>query len=294
MNSPAPNSPAPAADRFWFPVIDEHRLRLVRMTHVVIAGLYFISCFPDASVWFGDRGWIGGRRLAEFIDAADLGTQVRAYVSPLWLFESLNVVQLTLLWGGALSAVVIAVDFFRRDTWLRIVVPALWLTFLSVANRYLMLAGPTEALLSLSLFVIVIASLPRTGSSWVGLGVRVLSLQWTIVSAAVTLGTLRSQVWWDGTGAFALAEPTGLRAVDWTQGVLNTTWVHDTLTLMLAFALPVGAIMVWIPTTRRLGIGLALLWSVLLAAIGSRWIDGMVMAAGAVTFTTLREPSRDG
>jgi len=269
---------------FWNPQVNPQRLIWLRGTMALSAGFYFLSALTDAALWVGDEGLLSRQSIGDFLSAADLQSEARYYLSPLWWFDSAAAYRVFLIAGITLSLGVVSGRVPRLTTWV------LWFWIVAAANRLMMLAGMTETLLSLAMFSLAIATSTKRVSWWTGFGTRLFVCQFTIVAAVFAAGTLNGDVWWNGLGAVALAEPAGLKSIDWTEGLLTTTWVHDVLTFLIAFSLPAGILAAWHNATRKAGVAVLIAWSFAVALLGSQWLECLIFAGSATSFFCLRKP----
>lgn len=257
--------------------IDIARLRWLRAAFMAITAIYLASCYTDADVLFGRDGWINTTRVGSFLETADLQSQARWYLSPLWWTDSLSVHYACLAVGIGLA---IAVTSNQAPSWLTWLV---WLTVVAIANRYMMLASIAESWLSMSLFGLAIASSSRSQSWWTGFGIGWLKIQFTVLGIATTLSMWSQETWRMGTGAVAMTQPASERAIDWTESGLTETLVHDAVSVYLLAAIPIGLWLVW--TNRcRFGVVVLTAWALLIATLGSHFLHAALFVANACAF----------
>ncbi|MGB7345804.1 MAG: hypothetical protein WBD20_16430 [Pirellulaceae bacterium] len=288
-----------AWDRFWFAPQALGIVSLLRGCFCAITAIYFLSSLPDVADWYGDKSAFSQHNVAEFFAIAELQSETRWILSPLFWIESVLgskawVHYLYLIAGVALCA---ATALGRGG---RIVPWVLWIVFVGWANRILFLAGRTETLLSLCLFACAIAPVAsawRAGSNgkkhWLaGFAIRLLSVQVTIYGILMCALMLSQDVWWNGVGSVALAAPVEDRTIDMT-GILSTVFIRDVLTHFLVLALPLGLWLAWRNTGEslwptRVGVGLLIAWSVVVAVLGSHWLFATVFATACLSLSCQR------
>ena len=281
----------PPWHQFWFASSHAALPARIRGGICLIAIAYFASCFSDLAFWYID-GPLSGNRFASFLKLGELDDAARWIVSPLFLTDSLLVYQLYLL-VGIVMAVVVAAGKGGR-----VCAVMLWLLFVGWANRSTFLAGVSESLISLGLFAGTIAVpqaawarsspasansedlrsenlAPGKPTSWTNtLALRLWATQISVVIIATVATMLAGRVWINGLGAYALVAPAMDRAIDWTvfgSPMLNT-WVHESLTHYLVWALPVGLVLAWTLGDGRLGRRLLWAWCLIVAILGSHFL----------------------
>ena len=283
-------------DAFWFTpdwVVPAARLRALLC---LLAVAYFVSSWPDIRFWYTAQGPLSPSRVAAFLQASGLQADARWIVSPLFWFDSLWMYQAWLVVSIALALLVAAGRGGRAPAWL------LWASVVAWANRSMFLSGIAETLLSLGLFATAIAppvpaknllsagvllgarrarsdtdaNLVRHWSA--GFAIRLLAVQVTLFVIATLSSMLAGRVWWNGYGAYALAAPIQDRTIDWTQTALVSGVVHETLTHLLVFMLPLGAILAWRRGTWWLGQTLISLWCLVIALLSSHWLYAGTLA----------------
>jgi hypothetical protein len=259
----------------------------------------------DASVWYSEAGAFSQANVANFFNTAQLHSETRWILSPLFLIESVIGSSSVLHYGYLIVGIALCIASMagRGGRWVNW---ALWIVFAGWANRILFLSGPTEILLSLSLFAIAIAP---PAAAWgrkqtsgeenderhwsAGLASRLLAVQITLFGL-LTFATMMAQdAWWNGYAAYAMNAPTEDRTIDLT-GFLSPTIVHEVLTHFLALALPIGLWLAWKKRSsenRLAGIGIVLLvtWCVLIALLGSHWLYAATFATGVFSITLNRD-----
>lgn len=284
MTASASNESVSDREPFSQNKIDQRRLRWVRAGLMGIAAAYLGSCFFDAGLWFGADGWINNSRVSRFLEAAELQSEARWYLSPLWWTDSLVATYALLAAGVALSIAVAAQRVPTSLTWL------VWFVTVAVANRYMMLASVAEAWLSMSLFGMAIASTTKTNSWWTGFGVTWMKIQFTALGIATALSMWSEETWRVGTGAIAMTQPASQRIIDWTESPLTSTLLHDGVSLYLIAAIPTGLWMLWTGRKRFGGIALVV-WAILVALLGSHFLYAAVFAANVGMFLVDRDRS---
>lgn len=270
-------------DRFWFAESDGRQVSQVRCLLALITAVYFFSCWTDAAFWYTNDGPLSAVRLSTFLETADLESEASWIVSPLFLAKSLWIYHAYLVVCAVTAGVVAFGRGGRIAPWL------LWLLFVGWANRTMFAGGLAETLISLGLFAAAIAP-PRIlfGSNSLGqedmrcwtanFAERLIGVQISLFGLATFLTMLGGRIWFNGLGAYALAAPVQDRSIDWTNSWLGLTFVHETLTHLLLFALPVGFWLTWRQSTHRIGQTILLTWCLAIALLGSHWLYAAVFA----------------
>ena len=249
--------------QFWFEASSLRTVLVVRAVLCVIAGMYFANCFSDAALWTSDAGPFSLSNMASFVDAAGLAGETRWIPSPLYLAESILgssqwISLLYLLVGIAMCGSVLFGVGGRTVCW------GLWIVLIGWANRLLLVSGLGESLLSMALLAAAVAP---SGCVWrselavdfhwtANVAKRLLQLQVTLVGATMVAAMLSDETWWDTAG-----------------------WARGSVLL-----LPFGLALAWIHTTKRLGVGILVLWGVLIALIDAHWLYGATFAAMSLAF----------
>ncbi|MCG8649384.1 MAG: hypothetical protein MI861_06110 [Pirellulales bacterium] len=274
-------------DRFWFQPQSLRSFAPLRGGLCLIALLYFLSAWSDATDWYAGSGTFSPQNTARIWQAAGSEGQVEFSLSPLFLTNAGWAYQ-AYLGLGILAAIAVMLGRGGRIApWL------LWGLLVGWANRAMTLAGLTETLLSLALFAAAIAP---PASCWnlakhadqthwsTRLAHRLLAVQITVVGLATLATMLAGQVWFNGLGAYALAAPSSDRTIDWTD--TNTTigaWfdrptIYETVTHLMVVALPLGLWLAWRPATRGYGRAMLWCWCGTIALLGSLWLYAATFA----------------
>lgn len=265
-----PTSPAPIAK--------------LRIGLCVITSIYFVSSMFCVGDWLVAGAPFASEHFPSLLQSMDLSSELQW--SPLYLADSFLggsqfAYQLYLLVGVALC---VCIAIGRGG----IVAPwALWFVFVGWANRLILLSGLTEVLLSLALFATAFLP-PRmsTATDWKArFSSRLLAIQTTIFAAATSASMLAQNVWWNGTGSFALAAPTQDRLLGLGEAdsiLARFAPVYELLTHSLVIALPLGIALAWSRRLNRLGVFLAITWCLIVAVLGSHWLYGATLACSVL------------
>lgn len=292
------------SDSFWFQSTDSHVIGRVRIALALVTGCYFVSAMTDVSTWFAVGAPASSSNLAGFFREAGLESDARWMISPLFLWdaifagtalsESTAVYQIYLVIGVLIAFGVAALSTERVLIWriprlLRGGLPVvlLWIWFVGWANRIVLLAGLVEPVLSLSLAALAIAPVCREGVSWRNhFATRLIAVQGSLVLIATTALMLAGNVWWNGTGAYAMIAPVEDRWLDVRQSFFETTWVYELVSAITLLSLPVGLMMAWTSKWKRIGIGLILVWCFLVALLSMKILYALTIAIIAFTLGT--------
>lgn len=269
---------------WWVSPLRISTIGLIRFALGLVTVFYFSDALTDVSFWFGVEGVHSSQNVAEFLQRSGLQDAAAASISPLFLTDSLWVYQTYCLLGIAIAT---AMMLGRGGQWICV---AAWLSVVLWSNRLLWLAGLTETILSLSLFATcfaptwkvplwnrrnLIAGEADALSPATGFSIRLLAVQATLIGLATWLSMLAGEVWWNGTGAVALAAPESARSLGLVDS-LRSPWIHEILTLAIVVTLPLGLSLAWRSgpdhSVRRYGVAILNGWAVLIAVLGSHWI----------------------
>ena len=281
-------------DAFWFSSRDVAQVVLIRGLLSLIALVYFASAWSDASFWYVNGGPLSAARVSEFLRTGGLEGAGRWIISPLFWTESPWVYQMYLVVGIAASLTVFCGRGGRVASFL------LWFLLVGWANRTMLLSGLAETLLSLGLFAAAIAP---SGRAWdffatkqveasanirgplvrhwtAGFAERLIATQITVIGLATWVTMLGGRVWFNGLGAYALAAPVQDRTINWTTSTswLVSTPMHEVLTHLMVFALPLGLLLAWLPRTSHIGKLVLSCWCLAVALLGSHWLYAMTFA----------------
>ncbi len=260
-------------DRFWFRPAAVQPIARLRGALCLVTLCYFLTSFGDVSTWYGTEGLVSQDQIVRLRVYDDLANHFRSRFSPLFLTDNLWLYQAWLAMGSVLCFVVAT---GRGTRW---AATATWLAVVGWANRSLWLAGVAETLLSLSWLAMVVAP---PASCWTatdekhwtaGLARRLLAFQATIVASTVCLTMLAGRVWWNGLGAYALVAPLQDRWIDLSIW-LAPQIIHELLTHVLVWTLPVGVTFAWRVDTQRIGRVILIVWCVTIALLTSQFLDG--------------------
>ena len=275
----------------------------------MLAAVYFFDAWTDVGDWFATGQPHSASLIGSFLTLSGLSDSVIASVSPLYWSESEVVYRGYLCFGIGLSAIV---GMGRGG---RVAKIALWLTVVFWANRLLWLSGLAETSLSLALASLAIApesdetesdetesgepgesdaiSDMATNPSLNGFAARLMAVHATLWMIATWLGMISAEAWWSGTGVVALNAPTSNRTIDWTP-CWNATWIHDGLTHVMILLPPLALLLVWLAKShrwRQAGLIGFVLWTLLLATLGSVWIHAGVLAVGVIAIKRVTNPT---
>lgn len=262
-------------DRFWFAPEAADRIARTRGLLCLITAVYFVSAFADVSFWYAEGGPFSPQNTSSFWQIAGLEQETRWNISPLFLTDTALVYHGYLAVGVMLCCVVAAGRGGRPAAF------ALWAMLVGWANRAMILSGLTETLLSLGLFAAAIApaapawaSQPQNVHWTARLARQLIAVQITLVGLGTFITMLGGRVWFNGLGAYALAAPWQDRTINWTgdDSLLVNATVHELLTHMLVFALPIGLLFAWRVSATRYGKAILTLWCLAIACLGSLWL----------------------
>jgi hypothetical protein len=275
MNSSEPDLQINRWDRFWFAPESTDRISRTRGLLSLITAVYFISAFADVSFWYAEGGPFSPHNTSSFWRIAGLEQETRWNISPLFLTDNPLIYHGYLVVGVMLCCVVAAGKGGRPAAF------ALWAMLVGWANRAMILSGLTETLLSLGLFAAAIAPAApaweshRQSVHWTArLARQLIAVQITMVGLGTFVTMLGGRVWFNGLGAYALAAPWQNRTIDWTgdDSILVNATMHESLTHMLVFALPIGLLLAWRVSATRYGKATLTLWCLAIACLGSLWL----------------------
>ncbi len=271
-------------DRFWYEPESTHHIARTRGVLCLITALYFISAWADVSFWYTAGRPFSPQNTSSFWRVAGLESATWWNVSPLFLTDNPLIYHGYLALGIVLCCAVVAGRGGRPAAL------ALWALLVGWANRAMILSGLTETVLSLGLFAAAIAPAASAWGSnraevhWTSrLAGRLIAVQITLVGLATFITMLGGRVWFNGLGAYALAAPWQDRTINWTnQGsLLGNATVHELLTHLLVFSLPIGLLLAWRRSTTRYGKAILMMWCVAIACLGSLWLYAAALAAMA-------------
>lgn len=289
-------SPRQLWDRFWFAPGPTQAAARVRAGLCLVAALYFVSAWADAGFWLTGNAPMAGDRPGEFLLAADLESDARWTISPLFLLDQ---------WVG--SSTVVYYGYLMIAIGLCLVVGigkgglvapwVLWLMFAGWANRLLLLAGVTETLLSAGLFAAATAPpaspLESDDKHWrAGFSLKLLAVQATLLGVCTIATMLSASVWWNGLGSYALLAPVedrtlGLGGTE--ASTFTSPLVYESLTHLLVVLLPLGLLLSWLRPRQWAGLGLVFAWCVAIAVLGSHWLYGLTLASTALAIRYWRD-----
>ncbi|MEM9367462.1 MAG: hypothetical protein AAGD07_15835 [Planctomycetota bacterium] len=280
-----------AIDRFvawWFRPIDISCFEWTRVLLAIACAGYFVGGMTDLSVWFGDAGWLRTDHVAGFLRLADLSSEAQTSISALFLTDRSWGYCLHLIIGCTLSVLWVLPMAGKHRSWIGAI---LWLCVAMWANRLLWVAGWSDKVLSMSVFVIALAGM-RPRSSFEAFAVRLFACQTTCVLAMTTATMLAWDVWWDGTGSVALAANTGNRVLDLTGWLTIRPWFYEGITHALIVVPILGLMLLWTgpgsQVQRNLGTGALISWCVCVALLGNHWLLGLVIASGILAVRACR------
>ena len=276
-------------NQFWFEPTSVHLVAQLRVILCLITGCYFLSCLPDVATWYGRDGVLSHDQVTAWASTEGDGNELRWQISPLFLTDNLIVYR---GWSFVGVALCLAVALGRGGRWASI---AVWLTLVAWANRSLLVAGIAEPLLSMSWLAVSIApaarAFPASNSNgpfdrhWTAtLSTRLLAVQGTIVGLATFSTMLAGRVWWNGLGSYALAAPVEdryLNAAIWISPMI----IHEPLTPLLLWMLPLGLFLAWQPRYQTFGRALLLGWTLAIALLTSHFLYA---ATFSVMFLAIR------
>ncbi|MCO8121470.1 hypothetical protein NHH03_06960 [Stieleria sp. TO1_6] len=294
---------------FWLAPSALTRLDFVRQALGIVTAIYFIASWSDVSTWYQQGAPASSSNLATFFRTAELTSDARWMVSPLFVWDSIFagsrwsesalIYRLYLVIGVVLAVLTVFPKQLqqlglpaRLSGLLGGFLPSLllWVWFVGWANRIVLLAGIVEPLLSVSLAALAIAPccLNRVDagqrSSWTAtLSRRLLAVQATLIGGLTSATMIASPTWWNGMGAYALVAPTQDRLFDVRGTFFETPWVYELTTFLLVCALPLGLILAWQTNFRRLGIGLILAWCVLIGLLSANVLYAATLGIIATT-----------
>lgn len=295
--------------QFWFAPSPPAELNSIRRALCVVVAIYFASALPDVTTWLSRGAPASSSNLATFFRTAELTSDARWMVSPLFVWDSIfgssslgesaTIYRCYLLIGIALSILVGVSDRLLRPgmpIWatrlLRSGLPTLilWVWFVGWANRIVLLAGIVEPILSLSLAALAIAPIAGShfgdGVSELGqwrttLSRRLLAVQATLIAALTTATMLASPTWWNGTGAYAIVAPEQDRLVTTTDTFFQTPLVYELTTVLIVCLLPIGILLAWQGgsdgKTRPIGLGLVWCWCALVGFLSANLLYAATM-----------------
>lgn len=305
-------------NRFWFQPASCRRLTMIRAVFCVITVLYLISSFSDLLFWYGQGGPASTENLAMFVRAAGLESEASWTISPLFTIDAWMGSRIWIYRAYLILAILLCVfvAIGRGGRWCGWI---LWLLVVGWANRSMMLSGLLESLLSLSLFAVAIGP-PSQWTNWkhdheperqprgsdandsqhwsAGFALRLIAVQFTIVAILTTASMLGGAIWWNGTGAYALAAPIEDRVLDVRDSGLSQIFarplVYETLTHVIVILLPLGTFLAWIQKSRFMGHALIAAWCLVVAVLGAHLLYAtclfaMSLAIGAKKTRLSRE-----
>ncbi len=271
---------------FWFEPSSVRLVSQLRGLLCLVTACYFLSSLTDVATWYGSDGVLSRTQVADWSSSQSESGELRWRMSPLFLTDHLMVFR-----GWAIIGVVlcVAVAIGRGGRWASI---AVWLTLIGWANRSLFVAGIAEPLLSLSWLAASIAPAstaitanglfarpffavtdPRgLDRHWTAtLSARLLAVQGTIIGLATFSTMMAGRVWWNGLGSYALAAPTQDRyfhAANW----ISPMMIHEPLTHLLLWILPLGLFLAWQPRYETIGRVLLVSWTIAIAVLTSHFL----------------------
>ncbi len=270
-------------NRFWFEPSSVRGVAQLRGLLCLITACYFVSCLPDVATWYGSEGVLSQGQVAAWASTHGDSNDLRWRISPLFLTDNLVVYRGWLVAGVILC---VAVALGRGGRWASI---AIWLTLVGWANRSLMIAGLAEPLLSMSWLAASIApaatalvandsngSLDRDWSAT--LSTRLFAVHGTLVGLATFSTMLAGRVWWNGLGSYALTAPVEDRYFELANWI-SPMAIHEPLTPLLLWTLPLGLFLAWQPRYQTFGRVLLLTWTIAIALLTSQFLYAATLAA---------------
>ncbi len=266
LSSPRATEAISPWQRFWFTADpDAGALRVVRVGLSVAAAWYFASHWSDVGLWLGSDGALATDQLAQFIAAGDVADAAQWRWSPLYMTGSVFVLRLYLLVGVMLAVLAGWVQSSRVPSVM------LWLWCVWLANRSLLISGPEELALVFGLAYLAIAS-PRDERHWTtAFARRLIQVHTTLLIGITGLTMLSANIWWDGTGSFAVAAPKGRRLIDFTD-LLTAPWFHEPVTHAIVLTAILAPVAIWLRPTRWPACVTLLVWLVVLGLLSSQWL----------------------
>lgn len=273
---------------FWFTPSPASQLRFIRRGLCVVVAIYFAAALSDVETWYVRGAPASSSNLATFFRTAELTSDARWMISPLFIWDSVwagtslsesgLVYRVYLMLGIAVAMVVAFADRLSQQNlpgWIsRLLASSLptvliWAWLVGWANRVVLQAGIAEPVLSVSLAALAISPIGNFNTWRATLACRLLAIQATLIAIMTTATMLASPTWWNGTGAYALVAPTEDRLFSVQQTVFETPFVYEMVTLLIVCALPIGIVLAWRDHTRPLGIGLILGWCFLVGLLSA-------------------------
>ena len=290
-------------NEFWFRPSPSSQLQAIRRGLCVVTAIYFAAALPDVDTWFVQGAPASSSNLATFFRTAELTSDARWMVSPLFVWDSVfagsalgesGLVYRAYLVVGIILAVMVAfadrlstqnmpgwASRLLQTSWPMVV---LWVWLVGWANRVVLLAGITEPLLSVSLAALAIAPIGsvarkdgdhdslqamQSGTWRATLARRLLAAQATLIAIMTTASMLASTAWWNGTGAYALVAPQEDRLISVVGTVFERPVFFEMLTMLIVCTLPIGIVLAWRDGTRRLGVALVIAWCCLVGLLSA-------------------------
>ena len=280
----------------------QKRLAPIRRGLCAVAGLYFLSALGDVEIWYAKGAPASTSNLATFYRTAELESDARWMLSPLFVADRLlrdgSLGESSALYCAYLVIGIILAVLAGAGDRIRDVLPGLgriisgslpvwllWIWFVGWANRIVLVAGICEPVLSVSLAALALAPVvPEARHSWrVTLATRLLAVQFTLIGLLTSATMLAGTVWWDGTGAYALVAPAEDRFISVRESFFETPIIYESLTAFLVLALPLGLLLSWRQSDRKIGRLLLWTWCVLVALLSANVIYALTLGVLVLT-----------
>ena len=284
--------------RFWFEPAQASELNWVRIGLCLVATVYFASAWSDVPLWFAKDRAASTTNLGIFFRTAELNSDARWMFSPLFLFDSVTqgtawsesalVYRAYLAIGIALGLVAATGGGLARRLPRGLLanllggslpVLLLWVWLVGWANRIVLIAGICEPVLSVSLAALAIAPAVTSEPSWrVGLAKRLIAVQTTLIVLVTLASMLFGNVWWNGTGAYALVAPAEDRFVSVAGTFFEDAAAFEATTFVLILALPIALWLLRRESFRGTGVAVWWMWCAIVALLSAEMLYSVTLS----------------
>lgn len=273
-------------DAFWFAPVWGPQLTHVRIATGVLAAIWFTLLFSSSAWWFGEQGWAATEFSRKLSVASEGMWSSRLRVSPLWSTSNPVVVKVWASAGVLLSLLSIA------GLGGRVIMFALFLSVLFMAQRYAWTAGAFEPYLIAVLGYLIIApgrclwckrSPEYAIDSCGGLALRLIQVHTWMLLSAGQASQLALESWWRGEAVWWLAATGHSNALSLDQLRGHLLFVN-LLTHGITLCTIAAVLALWPKRSRRYGLVCGCIVAMAYALVADQMLYGGLLLAGLLSF----------